>query len=91
MIYHNLSCIDFSDLGFMMTDKEFLKAMGARIAEIRKAKGMSQIDVSSKLRFEKTYLSAIENGHQNITLLTYKQIADALEVDMGELVVGTKG
>ena len=90
MIYHNLCFVDFPDLGFMMTDKEFLKAMGARIAEIRKAKGMSQFDVSSKLKFEKTYLSAIENGHQNITLLTYKQIADALEVDIRELVVGTK-
>ena len=73
-----------------MTDKEFLKAMGARIAETRKAKSLSQLDVCSKLDMDKTYLSAIENGHRNITLLTYKQIADALEVDLKELVVGTK-
>ena len=72
-----------------MTDKEFLKAMGTRIAETRKAKGLSQLDVCSKLDMDKTYLSAIENGHRNITLLTYKQIADALEVDLKELVVAT--
>ncbi len=73
-----------------MTDEEFLRGVGAKIAEIRKAKGMSQLDVCSKLNFEKTYLSAIENGRQNITLLTCKQIAEALDVDMRELLVSTK-
>lgn len=51
---------------------------------------MSQRDVCSKLNFEKTYLSAIENGRQNITLLTCKQIAEALDVDMKELMVSMK-
>ncbi len=73
-----------------MTDQEFLKGVGTKIASVRKAKGMSQLDVCSKLNFEKTYLSAIENGRQNITLLTCKQIAEALDVDMRELVVGMK-
>jgi transcriptional regulator with XRE-family HTH domain len=73
-----------------MTDQEFLNRVGAKIAEIRKAKGMSQLDVCSKLNFEKTYLSAIENGRQNITLLTCKQIAEALDVDIRELLEHTK-
>jgi len=73
-----------------VTDQEFLKGVGTKIASVRKAKGMSQLDVCSKLNFEKTYLSAIENGRQNITLLTCKQIAEALDVDMRELVVGMK-
>ena len=74
----------------MTTDKEFLIALGAKIAELRKAKGMSQLDVCSKLKFEKTYLSAIENGRQNITVITCKRIADALEVDIRELLVVTE-
>ena len=86
MIYHNLIGIDFRDLGFLMTDQEFLVSIGKRIAEIRKAKGLSQMDVCAKLNFEKTYLSAIENGHQNITLLTYKQVADALDVEIQNLL-----
>ncbi len=73
-----------------MTDQEFLKGVGAKIATVRKAKGMSQLDVCSKLNFEKTYLSAIENGRQNITLLTCKQIADAMDVEVVELLVKTK-
>ena len=89
-IYHNLFRNYFSDLGFVMTEKEFLKGVGASIAKIRRAKGLSQIDVCSKLNMEKSYLSAIENGHQNVTLITCKQIADALDVDIRELLVRTK-
>ncbi len=73
-----------------MTDQEFLKGVGTKIVLARKANGMSQLDVCSKLNFEKTYLSAIENGRQNITLLTCKQIAEALDMDVKELVVSTK-
>ena len=90
MIYHNLCWIDFPDLGFVMTDQEFLSDIGARIAEMRKDKGLSQFDVCSKLDMDKTYLSAIENGHQNITLITCKRIADALDSDIRELLVSTK-
>ncbi len=60
--------------------------MGARIAAKRKEKSLSQLDVCAKLKMDKTYLSAIENGHQNPTLVTLKAIADALSVEVKELV-----
>ena len=72
-----------------MTDQEFLSGIGARIADMRKDKGLSRFDVCSKLDMDKTYLSAIENGHQNITLITCKRIAEALDLDIRELILPT--
>lgn len=63
-----------------MNDQEFLSKLGNRIAELRKAKGYSQLDLGSIIDMEKSNLSAIENGRQNPASLTLKKIADALNV-----------
>tara|TARA_B100000508_G_scaffold55003_2_gene42601 strand:+ start:1390 stop:1599 length:210 start_codon:yes stop_codon:yes gene_type:complete len=65
-----------------MKDKEFLRKLGTKIAEIRFNKGFSQVDLCSLINMEKSNLSAIENGRQNATSLTLKRIADALEVEV---------
>lgn len=66
----------------LMEDKDYLKNIGKRIAEARKAKGMTQMDLCSIINMDKPNLSAIENGRQNATALTLKKISDALEVDV---------
>jgi len=63
-----------------MDDKEFLKLLGKEISDARKSKQMSQVDVCSIVNMDKPNLSAIENGRQNVTSLTLKKIADALDV-----------
>ncbi|MBS9766866.1 MAG: helix-turn-helix transcriptional regulator [Flavobacteriaceae bacterium] len=67
-----------------MTDKDYLKKVGRRIALLRKQKGLSQLDVCAIINMDKPNLSSIENGRQNFTTLTLKKIADALEVDVFE-------
>lgn len=69
-----------------MTDseKEYLMAIGSNIARLRKAKGLSQLDVCSIVGMEKSYLSSIENGHQNVTSLKLKSLADAIETSVLE-------
>jgi transcriptional regulator with XRE-family HTH domain len=62
-----------------MTDENFLKQVGRKIAESRKIKGYSQTDLGSIIDMEKSNLSAIENGRQNPSSLTLKKIADALD------------
>ena len=69
-----------------MTDQQFLKQLGKRISEVRKEKGMSQLDLGSKIDMEKSNLSAIENGRQNPSALTLKRIADALGVEVVEFL-----
>lgn len=68
-----------------MTEQEFLKQIGQRLTAIRKEKGMSQVDVCSRLKMDKTYLSAIENGKQNTTLGKIKEILEAMGSDVNEL------
>ncbi len=67
-----------------MSDQEFLQKIGDKISLVRKKKGMSQMDVCAKLNMEKTYLSSIENGRQNPTLLTLRNIGQALDIDVIE-------
>ncbi len=69
-----------------MKDDEFLKQLGQKLKEIRQAKGMSQVDVCSRLNMDKTYLSAIENGRQNPSILTVKQILEAMNEDLDKFL-----
>ena len=71
-----------------MQDEEFLKLIGANISRLRKEKGFSQKELGHLIDMEKTYLSSIENGHQNPTTLTLKKIADALECRSSEFLNG---
>jgi len=70
-----------------MSDDHFLREIGQQIKSIREAKGMSQVEVCAKLKMDKTYLSAIENGRQNPSLVTFKEIVKALGEDHFDIKV----
>lgn len=83
MIYHNLSCCFFRDIGYMDNkEKAFLKKIGRNIAKQRRSRGLSQLDVCSEIKMEKSNLSSIENGRQNVTSLTLLRISRAICVDV---------
>ena len=61
------------------------KIVGYRIKELRINKlHMSQDDFAKKLNWDRTYLSRIESGKQNITLDNLETICNALEVSLKE-------
>lgn len=70
----------------MMTDTEkaYLYTIGKNIARLRRQNKLSQLDVCAEIKMEKSNLSAIENGRQNVTALTLKKIADVIDVDVKE-------
>lgn len=57
--------------------------IGARIAEIRKKKGMTQDELAEKMEISSKYVSAIERGKGNPALDTLITLAKSLGVDMG--------
>ena len=61
-----------------MSDEEFLQAVGQKLKSIQQSKGLSQVEVCAKLKMDKTYLSAIENGRQNPSLITLMNILEAM-------------
>lgn len=69
-----------------MTNK-LLKKLGENLRKIRAAKKMSQGDVCRKLlRMDRNYISGIENGRRNVTILTIGRLAEALGVSVEELL-----
>lgn len=83
MIYHNYVRRFFCEIAQMtVSEKEFLKKLGAKIAEIRKEKGFSQLDICAEIKMEKSNLSSIENGRQNVTSLYLYKIAQAIGVEV---------
>jgi len=70
-----------------ISEKKYLQKVGKRIAYLRRKNGFSQLDICAEIKMEKSNLSAIENGRQNITTLTMKRIADAICVDVMEFFV----
>lgn len=64
------------------------KGIGKNIQDIRESKGLSQVDLASKMlgRFDTTNISRIESGRTNPTLFTLYRISEALEVPLTALV-----
>lgn len=65
-----------------MTHKEFLQKVGMefRIARIRK--GLIINDISKMTGLSREAISKIENGKTDTKILSYKRMADALEIEM---------
>ncbi len=62
------------------------KKLGNNIKKIRITKGMTQGDLCRKLKIDRAYMSNIESGNKNPTLLTITKLATALGVPINELL-----
>ena len=58
---------------------------GARMRELRKARGQSQEALAFACGLDRSYLGAIERGEKNVSLINIHRIAEALGVGAGEL------
>jgi transcriptional regulator with XRE-family HTH domain len=67
------------------------KALGKRIANIRKAKGLSQETLAAKARYSVEFISLVERGINAPSIAGLARIAKALNVDIKELFVFGKG
>ena len=63
-----------------------LKTIGKNIRSFRKKNGMSQIDLAVAVGIDRSYLSEIENGHRNFTIMLLQNIATALSVSLEDLL-----
>ncbi len=61
-------------------DRAYLKTLGGRIRSLRKANGLSQIEVSYRCEIDRSNYHRIESGNTNPTVTTLKKIADAIGV-----------
>jgi transcriptional regulator with XRE-family HTH domain len=71
--------------------KDIQKQVGARIRELRVAKGLSQEDLAASCNLHRTYVGLIERGQRNLTLGTVETIAGALGVSVSYLFAPLSG
>lgn len=64
--------------------------LGKRIVFLRKQKGISQLDLALIAEINKNYLSDMERGRRNPTLMILNRIAIALEITMSDLLQGVQ-
>ena len=62
-----------------------LKSFGNRVRAIRESAGWSQEDLAEKADLHRTYISDIERGVRNVSLLNIDAIAKALDLKQSDL------
>lgn len=60
--------------------------VAGQVREIRRARHLSQRQLAGRMQVPRTYISKIENGKAIPTLGSLERLAEALEVDMRQLV-----
>ncbi len=70
----------------MQLNTNILKIFGENIRKIRKEKGLSQEELAFKANLHRTYIGMIERAEKNITLINIEKIANALDVDIHNLI-----
>lgn len=60
------------------------KCFGINLKRIRKSKGFSQEDLAEGANLHRTYISFLERGMRNPSLLTIEKLADCLDVHYSE-------
>jgi transcriptional regulator with XRE-family HTH domain len=64
--------------------------VAGQVREIRRARHLSQRQLAARMQVPRTYISKIENGKAIPTLGSLERLANALEVDMSQLVRDTR-
>jgi transcriptional regulator with XRE-family HTH domain len=71
-----------------MLKKNILREFGRRVRDRRKALGLSQEELADKAGFDRTYISMIERGKRNLSLLNICRFAETLGTTASSLVEG---
>lgn len=60
--------------------------VAGQVRELRRMRHLSQRQLAGRMQVPRTYISKIENGKAIPTLGSLERLADALQVDLGQLV-----
>lgn len=60
-----------------------LKLLGKKIQTLRKSKNMTQKDLADFLDYSESYISYIEKGQRQLSIIDLHKIASFFSVDMG--------
>lgn len=61
---------------------------GIRLRQLRKAKGWSLLELSVRANINHNYLSDLENGRRNPTLMILQRLSSAFDITVSSLLLG---
>jgi transcriptional regulator with XRE-family HTH domain len=67
-------------------DTALLRRLGLRVKVLRTHRQLSQEELAQAAGLDRTYVSRVERGAHNVTVLTLIRVAEALDVAAGELL-----
>jgi DNA-binding XRE family transcriptional regulator len=84
---HIFELISIMATEYTKQEQDYLVKVGNRLRELRKQQtGLSQEDFARTCGLDRTYISDIERGTRNISLLNLRKIAKALKIQPAELL-----
>lgn len=69
-----------------MNESQLLIRFGLKIRMLRNARGLSQQELSEKSGLHRTYISMVERGEKNVTLISLNKLATGLNLPLEDLV-----
>ncbi len=72
----------------MATNHILLKKFGDRVQSLRNQAGISQEKLAEMAKMHRTYISGIERGERNVSLINIMRLASALNVSVSKLTKG---
>lgn len=67
------------------------RMVGRNVRRLRKAAGLSQAALAEKAGVDRAYISGLELGERNATILTLWHVAQALKAEIGALFRKARG
>lgn len=68
----------------VMNNEQILSDFGKRLKELRKAQNVSQEELAHRVGFDRTYISLLERGKRNPSLISIHNLAVGLETSAKE-------
>ena len=69
---------------------DLLIQFGSRVRELRLEAGLSQEKLAERSGLHRTYISSVERGDRNISLINIAKLAKAFECELAELAGETR-
>ncbi|MCC6948640.1 MAG: helix-turn-helix transcriptional regulator [Bradyrhizobiaceae bacterium] len=69
-----------------MDDARIIDTLAANVRQARKAVGLSQEELALEAEVDRTYVSQVERGKRNITIVVLARLARALKTTPATLV-----
>jgi transcriptional regulator with XRE-family HTH domain len=69
-----------------MDDTKIIGSLAANVRQVRKAVGLSQEELALAAEVDRTYVSQVERGKRNITVVVLARLARALKTTPAALV-----